>query len=64
MGEFRHHLKWSLQVDRERGMGRLVDDEEGKERSSARRYAFLFKRSSSAGVKALLKNDYNGREVQ
>jgi hypothetical protein len=41
------------EVARERGMGRLVDDEESKERSSARRYVFPFKRSSSAGVKLL-----------
>lgn len=38
---------------RERDMGKLVDDEEGNECSSARRYVFPFKRSSSAGVKAL-----------
>lgn len=40
------------EVARERGMGKLVDDE-GKARPSARRYVFPFKRSSSAGVKTL-----------
>ena len=41
-------------VARERGMGMLVDEEGGKEWSSARRFVFPFKRSSSAGVKVLL----------
>ena len=40
------------EVARERGMGKLEDDEDGKW-SSARRYVFPFKRSSSAGVKVL-----------
>ena len=43
------------EVARERGgiMGRLVDDEERKEWSSARRFVFPFRRSSSARVKVL-----------
>ena len=41
------------EVAGERGIGRLVDDEESEEWSSARRFVFPFKRSSSAGVKLL-----------
>ena len=49
------------EVAGERGMGRLADDEDDDDdesnlkewSSSARRYVFPFKRSSSAGVKVL-----------
>ena len=43
------------EVARERDtMEKLVDEEEGREWSSARRYVFPFNRSSSAGVKVVL----------
>ena len=48
------------EVAGERGMGRLADDEDDDDESnlkewssSARRYVFPFKRSSSAGVRVL-----------